>query len=84
MAMSGRPVLEDLKQRDYETVIPGHGSPSDASLFDNAIGYLRTASDILATATSAEEFTARFKESYPDYNLDLMLMMSTYMIYHPA
>ena len=74
-------VLEDLKRRNYETVIPGHGEPSDASLFDDAIAYLRTASDILAHATSAEEFTARFKESYPDYKIDLMLMMSAFMIY---
>ena len=73
--------LEDCRTRGYETVIPGHGAAADARVFDDCIQYLTFASDVLATAVSAEEFAAAMKKQYPDHAIELMLTMSGYMIY---
>jgi glyoxylase-like metal-dependent hydrolase (beta-lactamase superfamily II) len=77
-------VLEDMKGRGFELVVPGHGAPSDASLFDANIAYLRFAQGVLATAESGDELVRRFKERYPDHRLDLVLTMSAYMLFPPA
>lgn len=73
--------LEQNKTRGYETVIPGHGAPADNSVFDQCISYLRHVQDVLRTATTGEEFVSRVKEAYPSHAIELMLAMSSFMIY---
>jgi glyoxylase-like metal-dependent hydrolase (beta-lactamase superfamily II) len=49
------------------TVYPGHGDPSDMTLFDTLIKYIDDYTRIVSEATSREEAMQRMKTLYPDY-----------------
>ena len=76
--------LEEFKRRGYDLVVPGHGPPTDASVFDENIEYLRFAREVLATAETGEELVSRLKERYPDLGLEQVLTMSAVMLYPQA
>jgi glyoxylase-like metal-dependent hydrolase (beta-lactamase superfamily II) len=75
--------LEAFKARGFELVVPGHGVPTDASVFDENIEYLSFARGVLASAKDGPELIGRLKERYPDLGLDLVLTMSAVMLYPP-
>lgn len=75
--------LEAFKARGFELVVPGHGVPTDASVFDENIEYLSFAREVLASAKDGPELIGRLKERYPDLGLDLVLTMSAVMLYPP-
>jgi glyoxylase-like metal-dependent hydrolase (beta-lactamase superfamily II) len=65
-----RAVLGELKERyrDLEPkVYPGHGDPTDMSMFDAMIGYIDDYTRIVSQAGSREEAMAQMKARYPDY-----------------
>ena len=76
--------LEECKTHNFETVIPGHGIATDARVFDECIAYLSHVSAVLKSAVTGEEFVRGVKSAYPDHAIDLMLTMSSYMIYQGA
>ena len=49
------------------TVYPGHGDPSDMTLFDTLIKYIDDYTRIVSEATSRKEAMQRMKTLYPDY-----------------
>jgi len=49
------------------TIYPGHGDPSDMSLFAELIKYIEDFQRITANATSKEQAMAEMKKLYPDY-----------------
>jgi glyoxylase-like metal-dependent hydrolase (beta-lactamase superfamily II) len=73
--------LEAFRARGYDTVVPGHGEVSDASIFDENIAYLRFGQEVLATARDGDEFVARLKERCPGLRGDVILTMSAIMLY---
>ena len=58
--------LEAFKKRGYEVVIPGHGVPTDSSVFDDNIKYLQRVKKILETSTG-ENFVQRTSDAFPDH-----------------
>lgn len=72
--------LEDFKKRGYEIVIPGHGVPTDASVFDDNIKYLLRVKKIVETS-SGENFVQRTSDAFPDYELRSMTDMSAYFLF---
>lgn len=79
-----RKQLEKFKSKKYETIIPGHGRHADASVLEENIAYLKFAGEVLSSAKNGEDFKNRFKAKYPDYQIELMLNMSEFMIYQAA
>jgi len=61
--------LEEIKGlSDYTLGLAGHGMPfEDAMIYDNVIGYLQTAGEIIGSVESSEEYLAAITEAYPDY-----------------
>jgi glyoxylase-like metal-dependent hydrolase (beta-lactamase superfamily II) len=74
-------VLEGLRARGYETLIPGHGEPGGPELLEQNIDHLRAAKQLATDARDSQTFRAMFRERYPEYRVPLMLMMSGYFLY---
>lgn len=72
--------LETFKKNGYDVVIPGHGVPTDASVFDQNINYLRGVKKILDTSTG-ENFVQKTLDAYPDYGLRSMTDMSAFFLF---
>ncbi len=77
LIMAGMPptwiqALEDLKadSTDQTIVLPGHGLPGDASLYDENIAWLSKAGELMGTATTADEFKGGLMEAFPDLGMD--------------
>jgi glyoxylase-like metal-dependent hydrolase (beta-lactamase superfamily II) len=73
--------LRDFEQKGYETVIPGHGAPTDAGIFQTQITYLEFAKATLAAGLKGEEMINAIKAQYPAYDLPLTLVMSDVMLF---
>lgn len=72
--------LEAFKKNAYDVVIPGHGVPTDASVFDDNINYLKNVKKILETS-SGENFVQRTLDAFPDYELRSMTDMSAFFLF---
>lgn len=75
--------LETYRSKGYETIIPGHGVPTNVTVFDEMIAFLKTAKQVLATAQDGDEFISRIKNAYPSYSVDITLIMAAFMLYQP-
>lgn len=76
-------VLQQLRERAYDLILPGHGEPtSDRRIFDTQITCLRDIEQILTVARDADDFKRRIQQRYPDYRLPLLLDMSVLTLYH--
>lgn len=73
--------LRGFKERGFETVVPGHGDPGGAELFDENIAYLQFVKEAVATVPDGNALWGRIAQRYPDYKVPLMLAMSNYFIY---
>ncbi len=75
-------VLNDLKSKGYSLVIPGHGNPSSPAIFDVQIEYLEFAKKLVVEdGLKGEELIKAITDQYPDYQLELTLNMSSYMLF---
>jgi len=73
--------LNNLKTKGYLHVFPGHGDPSDSSVFDEQIGYLQFVRKLVYDGLQGEELIGEIIAQYPDYKLVLTLKMSNYMLF---
>lgn len=76
LILAGQPdtwtvALNDLKAdaADYPIVLPGHGLPSDPSVYDENIAWLATASELIATVDTADAFKQGLVDAYPDLGM---------------
>ncbi|SFC36387.1 MBL fold metallo-hydrolase [Spirosoma endophyticum] len=74
--------LNTLKTAGYETIFPGHGLPTDASILDTMIESLTFAKSAFAQSADGEELKRRIMAQYPDYKVVDMLDLSAYMLYN--
>lgn len=72
--------LERFARGDYELVIPGHGVPTDASVFQENIAYLKKVREILGRS-NGESFVQNVVDAYPAYGLVSMLQMSSFFLF---
>jgi glyoxylase-like metal-dependent hydrolase (beta-lactamase superfamily II) len=73
--------IQDFKQKNYKIVLPGHGKPTDSSIFDEVITYLEFVKFELGAGKKGEELIESIKTRFPNYLLDLTLVMSNYMLF---
>ena len=75
-------LLESLQALDgYDTVLVGHGEPTDKSIYRDNIGYLKDAIPVLASARTTNELKARMLERYPDRRAASLLDVSGFYLY---
>lgn len=53
----------------YPIVLPGHGLPSDPSVYDTNIDWLATATELMGTAETADEFKQGLVDAYPNLGM---------------
>jgi glyoxylase-like metal-dependent hydrolase (beta-lactamase superfamily II) len=79
-------VLTELKQRygapDLR-VYPGHGAPSDASLFDAMSAYLDEFVSAVSTSPTNAEAIARMKRRYPGFEQEDFLLAQSIAFHGP-
>lgn len=63
--------LQDLAADSdaYPVVLPGHGVPSDPSVYDAAIAWLATAGELLGTVDNAADFKQGLIDAYPELGM---------------
>lgn len=72
--------LQKFKGMGYELVLPGHGVPTDASVFEENIHNIETMRNLVASSTG-ENFVQRTLEAFPEYGLKSMVEMSAYFLF---
>lgn len=74
-------VLKAAQEKDYELVLPGHGEPTDSSVFAELIAYLADSKQLLVEATGPDDLKRKVMERYPDYRIPMMLDFSMFTLY---
>lgn len=72
--------LRRAQGEGYEVVLPGHGAPTDATVFPGCIDYLEKMREIVATST-AENFVPRALEAFPGRGLPLMVHITDFFLH---
>ncbi len=63
---SWRSQVESLRAQGFTTVLPGHGAPGGAELYDFVLAYLDVATPALASATDAEQLKSELISAFPE------------------
>ena len=74
--------LEQSRERDYDVVLPGHGEPTDATIFDRAITYLRDARQAFEQAPGPDELKQMMIDRYPTYRVAELLDLTNVFLYN--
>src|SRR5262249_38332680 len=65
--------LQTTQALDYDTLLPGHGSPGGPELYGAMLQYLETAHDGYAKSHSGAELKARMVAAFPQYRGQVLL-----------
>jgi glyoxylase-like metal-dependent hydrolase (beta-lactamase superfamily II) len=65
--------LQRVQALDYDTLLPGHGTPGGPELYGAMSHYLETAREALATAGSGAELKSRLIAAFPDHRAQVLL-----------
>jgi glyoxylase-like metal-dependent hydrolase (beta-lactamase superfamily II) len=74
--------LKGLKNKDYATILPGHGDVAGPEVLDEMIKYLRFAKKTFESGVDDKGFKAAMKRRYPRYRVDELLDISNLFLYH--
>lgn len=66
-------IKKEQNNKKYTIILPGHGKPSDRSIFQNNISYLDFVEKALAESKSKEEFKNKVLTKYPNYAGDKLI-----------
>jgi len=72
--------LKKFQNMGYELVLPGHGVPTDASIFEENIRNLETMRGIVASS-NGENFVPKTLAAFPGYGLKSMVEMSAFFLF---
>ena len=73
--------IKDFQNKNYELVFPGHGEPTDSTIFPTKIKYLEFAKKQIESGKQGENLVNAITAEYPNYLLELTLVMSNYMLF---
>jgi glyoxylase-like metal-dependent hydrolase (beta-lactamase superfamily II) len=73
--------LEAMVGRDYETVLVGHGEPTDASIFAKCAEYVKVAKRTFESNPGPEKMKASMIEAFPTLRYPEMLDFSNTYLY---
>lgn len=68
--------LHDYQNKGYAMVLSGHSTPEGQDAVAEKIAYVQKAKEFAASCTSAEDFTAAMKATFPNYAGDNYLEMT--------
>lgn len=75
-------ILESLQTlKGYNTVLVGHGEPTDKSVYGDNIGYLKDAISVLDKARTTQELKSKMLERYPGRRAAALLDISGLYLY---
>lgn len=74
--------LKGLK--GYQTVLAGHGEPTDTTIFKTMETYLVDASKILKTVDNGKDLKQALVEKYPDYRAPILLDISGALLFQTS
>ena len=74
--------LNKFDKVGYEVVLPGHGVPTDASIFQENIRDIEIMRGIVASSTG-ENFVQNTLNAFPGYGLRSMVEMSAFFLFPP-
>lgn len=60
-------IKKEESQKEYTLILPGHGKPTDRSIFQTNLKYLDFVNKALSESKSKEEYKAKLLAEYPDY-----------------
>jgi len=60
-------IEKEEAQKQYNVILPGHGKPTDRSIFKTDLKYLDFVNKALSESKSKEEYKAKLLAEYPDY-----------------
>lgn len=72
--------LDKFDKLGYELVLPGHGIPTDSSVFQENIRNIEIMRGIVASSTG-ETFVKNTLEAFPGYGLKSMIEMSAFFLF---
>lgn len=64
---------KEQAEKAYTVILPGHGDPTDRSIFQTDLEYLDFANKALAESLSKKEFKSKLMAQYPDYGGDHLI-----------
>jgi hypothetical protein len=73
--------ISGLEATPYQTILAGHGQPSDRHLYGVARAYLAAAREVLSAATGPDDLTERLRPAYPDYGGTAIHGLQNYFLY---
>jgi glyoxylase-like metal-dependent hydrolase (beta-lactamase superfamily II) len=73
-------IQKEEAQKQYSLILPGHGNPSDRSIFETNLKYLDFVDKTLSESKSKEEYKAKLLAQYPDYGGDHLI--DIYLAYY--
>jgi glyoxylase-like metal-dependent hydrolase (beta-lactamase superfamily II) len=79
-----RAALREYRSLPYDHVLPGHGLPGDAALYDEMIAYLDFAESALKTSRSGAEFRGRLIDQFPSYGCHKVLDHQLRFLFPPS
>jgi glyoxylase-like metal-dependent hydrolase (beta-lactamase superfamily II) len=73
--------IKDFQTKNYKIVLPGHGDPTDSTVFPEIINYLEFVKAQLNAGLKGDDLINGIKNQYPSHVLPLTLIMSNYMLF---
>lgn len=73
-------IKKEESAKEYTLILPGHGKPTDRSIFHTDLKYLDFVDKTLAESKSKEEYKAKILAEYPDYGGDHLI--DIYLAYY--
>jgi glyoxylase-like metal-dependent hydrolase (beta-lactamase superfamily II) len=73
--------IDALRDAEFETVLAGHGEPTDTSIFPELVTYIRTAKEVFESGVGPEGMKSTMIEKYPSYRYPEMLDFSNIYLY---
>jgi hypothetical protein len=74
--------LESLREKEYNTVLAGHGAPTDSTIFPELIEYIGYAKQLFESGVGEVELKQKLIEKYPTYRITQMLDFANVFLYH--
>ncbi len=80
------PALESLATTadDFPVVLPGHGMPTDPSVYDANIAWLNKASELIGTVDTADDFRQGLIDAFPDLGMPAAIDFVTPFLFPEA
>jgi glyoxylase-like metal-dependent hydrolase (beta-lactamase superfamily II) len=64
------------RMKEYQTILAGHGEPTNQAVYNELLQYLENAEDFLATSQTGDEYKQKLLDKYPSYGFAFAINIS--------